>query len=776
MTDLLTFRRAPATLLMAAAITMVTACDGSTEPPQPAGASATTSVQQAAVVTEAVAAAPAIRVVTTSGRPVPGVAVTFQVVTGGGTVAPASQQTNADGVAAATEWRLGTVAGENIVTATVAGLAPVTFRATARAAAPAGLQITTQPPLQASRGTALFPPPVVQLVDEHGNAAAVSGVMVTATVGEGVEVQNAVALTSSSGAATFSGLTIMDGPGSYTLSFAAPGLPGTASATPITVLAEAPGYCSPSRPLDFGLGQTARVTLDGPGGYTCISFDLAGNTGQQYLLMLENMPVTGTSYGSALFPGTASPATFDYTVHALPRTDPATPTFAVVQEPYLRLPDAPARATHSWDFGAGPIYEIEPIEPPGGAPGALLLRPHGQLLDINTTTPVPGDTVVVRMEGIPRLGIPTGNQRAVVRFVSDELVIAEDVRLTTTLQREGGGFNTPIHADTLRAIGEQYAALARVQGDLLFEGRHNAAVEGSNGGRTLAVHSLMYADNIWGYTYSSTNYFVWDYWVGTNGSNGGLNQHVQRNTDNLFMHEIAHMRHVGLLQRNGVPTSLRGDRWLVEGFARFTERLPIAARLLGTQEPSRTNNIELPRNPDFGNSYFRDDVPTFLNTSTSMLQGYQHSSFVFDYLADQVALQGGDWRAALRQFLVAAGGQQTLDAAVNQSLGITFGELFSRARLALYLDDIGTPGLPPWTQYHQFQLRASRPAGSAAASDPRAAWTTLVPGTAREVAGSLAAGAAWGFLIDGTQATASAIFNIIGPPTGNAVLSVTRIR
>jgi hypothetical protein len=387
-----------------------------------------------------------------------------------------------------------------------------------------------------------------------------------------------------------------------------------------------------------------------------------------------------------------------------------------------------------------------------------------------------GDTVQVWMEGIPRLGIADGNQRAVIRYIDDLLIIAEDVRLGSTLRRQSGGFNTPLHPDTMLAIAQQYAAHARPQGDLLFDGRHNAAVANANGGRVLAVHSVMPEDNIWGYTYSSTSYFVWDYWVGTNGSAGGLNQRVQRNADNLFMHEIAHMRHLGLLQHANVPPALRGNRWLVEGFARFSERLPIAARLLGTANPSRTANVVLPLNTAFGSAYFRDDVPTFLNASTSMLEGYQHSSYVFDYFADLVALQGGDWRAGLRDFLLAAGTQTALDAVAFNRLGLTFGELFSRARIALYLDDIGTAGLPPWTQYHQFQLRTSRPAGALSANDPRNAWTPLHPGYIYQLTGTVEAGAAWGFIIDGTQATGSSTFRTDGPPTSNAILSVTRIR
>jgi hypothetical protein len=777
MNDMSRRRIIPAALLLAAAV-LVPACDGSTEPLRPGRLSGTSPVQQAGIAGETVAAPPTVRVTTSSGQPVPDVAVTFQVTAGGGTVTGAAVRTNADGVAALAEWRLGTVAGENAVTAQAAGLqdATITFRAAGTAGPPTQLVLTTQPPASVTRGTALFPAPVVQLVDQHGNASAVSGVVVTATAEPAVELQNATAVTTMSGMATFTGLAFLEAPGSHTLGFSAPGLLPAAGAFATAVVDEAAGSCAPVHDLDFALGQVVRVRMSSPAGFNCLGFDLARNGGQQYLLLLENMPLTGP-YRHALFPGGTSDASFSYTLHAVPRAVPGTPLIATALQPLLVQPAPPPRTTHSWDFGAGRIYEIEPLPPPGGAPPPLLLQADGQMVDMNTTTPAPGDTVQVWMEGIPRLEIPTGNQRAVIRYISDELIIAEDVRLAT-LPREEGGFNSPLHPDTMRAMAEQYAAMARVQGDLLFEGRHNAATESQNGGRILAIHSVMYDYDIWGYTYVTANYFVWDYWVGaTHGTNGTLNQRVERNVDNIFMHEIAHMRHVGLLQRAGVPTSLLGNRWLVEGFARFTERLPIAARLLGTHEPSRTSNIVLPRNPAFSNSYFRDDVPTFLNTSTSMLGGYNHSSYVFDYLADQVALQGGDWRAAVREFVIAAGREQTLDAAVDRWLpGLTFGDLFSRSRKALYLDDIGTAGLPAWTQYHQFRLRESRPAGILEAQDPRNAWTRLAPGVAYQVSGSLAAGTAWGFIIDGTSASSDALFNIIGPSTGNAVLSLTRIR
>jgi hypothetical protein len=270
---------------------------------------------------------------------------------------------------------------------------------------------------------------------------------------------------------------------------------------------------------------------------------------------------------------------------------------------------------------------------------------------------------------------------------------------------------------------------------------------------------------------------VWDFWVATDGSTKGLNQHPQRVTDNLFMHEISHMRHMGMLQRNGLGLAGRGNRWLVEGFARFSERLPIAARLLGDTEPSRTGNVVLPRNPAFNNAYFVDDVPTYLNAGSSMYFGYHTSSFVFDYFADQVAYNSGDWLTAVREFLLAGASRESLDEVVGRWIpGMTFADLFTQSRVALYTDDIGTPGLPAWTQYHQFRLRESRPAPvQLAGQDPRQQWTRISPSAAASIPGAVAAGAAAGFIIDGDGA-ASGVLRVSAPAGSHAILSVARIR
>ena len=551
----------------------------------------------------------------------------------------------------------------------------------------------------------------------------VPGVRVSFAVRSGGgAITGAEQVTDANGVARVGSWTLGSEPGVNTLTATIDELPA------VEVVFRAVGVpedCSGLVPLDLPIGAFIRVKGSTMAPYPCLHFDARQSAGNEYVLLFENMSPTG-GFSTALFPGSPSDSLLAFTLDLAPLTPAAAPVAA------HRIQLAPAHAaqradeSYTWDFGAGRIREHVP-EPQDFVARPTLLR-GGRAVELNSmNVPVPGDTIQFLMEGIPRLGINTGNQRAVVRFVSDHLIIAEDVRLATTLMRPGGTFNSPIPEADLLQIAAEYDAFARPQGDIFFAGRYNSAVEAETPHRVTAVHSLMPAENVWGYTYEVSDYFVWDYWVSTDGATKGLNQHPQRVADNLFMHETAHMRHFGLRQRNQLGASDRGNAWLVEGFARFSERMPIAARLLGTTAPPRTSNVVLPRNPAFGNVYFMDDVPTYLNASSSMFFGYHTSSFVFDYFADQVALQGGDWIAATREFILAGRSRQALDAVTDSWLpGTSFADLFTRARIALYTDDIGTAGLPAWTQYHQFRLRESRPAPEqSAGQDPRVQWVRI---------------------------------------------------
>ena len=105
--------------------------------PTPAAIAASGPISQSAPAGTAVASPPAVIVRDGAGNPMAGVAVTFAVTSGGGTVNPATAvTTNASGIAAVTSWTLGPTAETNTLTATAAGNGiagnPVTFTATTR--------------------------------------------------------------------------------------------------------------------------------------------------------------------------------------------------------------------------------------------------------------------------------------------------------------------------------------------------------------------------------------------------------------------------------------------------------------------------------------------------------------------------------------------------------------------------------------------------------------------------------------------------------------------
>ncbi len=194
---------------------------------------------QTATAGSAVAVAPRVLVRDVSNNPVAGVAVTFAVATGGGSVLPvAPVMTNASGLAAATSWTLGSVAGINTLTATAAPAGiipnPVTFTATGVPGGAGGLSISTQPSGSVVNGAVLAQAPVVQVLDVNGNPVATpTSVAITVGIaaGPGGTLGGLTTVgTNASGQATFSGLSITGLAGAYTLQFTSPGLTGVSSA------------------------------------------------------------------------------------------------------------------------------------------------------------------------------------------------------------------------------------------------------------------------------------------------------------------------------------------------------------------------------------------------------------------------------------------------------------------------------------------------------------------------------------------------------------------
>lgn len=133
---------------------------------------------QTATVAAHVATAPSVIAKDPFNNPVGGVAVTFAVATGGGSVTGGVQTTNTSGVATVGSWVMGTASGPNTLTATSAGLAgsPLVFSATALPGTPVAyfVSLSATAPIA---GTAVTV--TAQLVDSLGNAVATAGHFVT---------------------------------------------------------------------------------------------------------------------------------------------------------------------------------------------------------------------------------------------------------------------------------------------------------------------------------------------------------------------------------------------------------------------------------------------------------------------------------------------------------------------------------------------------------------------------------------------------------------------
>ena len=172
-----------------------------------------------------VAVPPSVIVTDPAGVPVPGVAVTFAVTAGGGTITGETATTNAAGVAAVGSWRLGAAQGVNTVTATATGLAgsPVVFNATAAALPPTAIVINAGNNQTALAGQPVPIKPSVRVIDAEG--VGVPGITVTFTIrsGEGT-ITEATPVTNASGIATLGNWVLSIGGNSLFASV--PGLSG----------------------------------------------------------------------------------------------------------------------------------------------------------------------------------------------------------------------------------------------------------------------------------------------------------------------------------------------------------------------------------------------------------------------------------------------------------------------------------------------------------------------------------------------------------------------
>jgi len=171
------------------------------------------------------------RVLAADGIGVGGVAVTFAVSAGGGSLTPASAVSAADG-SVSTSWKLGGTAGAQTMTVTSAGLtgSPLTVSATALPVVASRLVITTGP-VGGKAGAPIGA--VVTAQDALGNTATSFNGDVSVAIGTNpgsATLGGTTTVKAVNGIATFSGLTLNRPGTGYTLLFSGASLAGAASA------------------------------------------------------------------------------------------------------------------------------------------------------------------------------------------------------------------------------------------------------------------------------------------------------------------------------------------------------------------------------------------------------------------------------------------------------------------------------------------------------------------------------------------------------------------
>jgi adhesin/invasin len=165
----------------------------------PTSLSLASGAQQSGVVGTALGSPVAFKVVDQNGAPIEGVDVTLTVTAGSGSLSSTIVTTDANGLASVT-WTLGTVAGADSLSASIAALPSVSLGATALPDAPASLAVIGGAAQTGAVGATLSTPLAVRVMDQYGNA--VPSVTVTWADDANGTFASPTTLTDATGAAT----------------------------------------------------------------------------------------------------------------------------------------------------------------------------------------------------------------------------------------------------------------------------------------------------------------------------------------------------------------------------------------------------------------------------------------------------------------------------------------------------------------------------------------------------------------------------------------------
>src|SRR5207237_206435 len=210
---------------------------------------ANSPTSQSATAGTAVSSPPSVIVKDANGNPVTGVAVTFAVAPGNGTITGGGQTTNGRGRDSGGEGKPRATAGAKTLTATSGSLSgsPVTFTATGTAGTAATIAANSATSQSATAGTAVSSPPSVIVKDANGNPVAQVAVAFAVAPGNGT-ITGGSQTTNTSGVATVGSWTLSATAGANTLTATSGSLAGspvtftaTGTAGPAATMAKSSG-------------------------------------------------------------------------------------------------------------------------------------------------------------------------------------------------------------------------------------------------------------------------------------------------------------------------------------------------------------------------------------------------------------------------------------------------------------------------------------------------------------------------------------------------------
>jgi hypothetical protein len=262
---------------------------------------------QSATVATAVPAAVSVRLTDSNDDPVEGQEVIFAVTGGGGTVTGATTTSDADGLASVGSWTLGTVAGENTLSAQTEALDPVTFTATGTADAAVAIAIEHGDGQTGLVDFGVNIPPSVLLTDQFGNPAPGGEVTFTAVAGGGSVIggtttsdDDGIAVIGNWVLGATPGMNTLDATltGDGTVSFTATGVAGAYDIevrflTEVTAAQEQVFLESAARWGELVYGDLTDITIDQPAGFCGSNSPATNETIDDLLIFATVEPIDG---------------------------------------------------------------------------------------------------------------------------------------------------------------------------------------------------------------------------------------------------------------------------------------------------------------------------------------------------------------------------------------------------------------------------------------------------------------------------------------------------